>query len=168
MWGTRGQLDHAEHGCRFIPTHVGNTYRDTGKWGVYSVHPHACGEHVLLIATLRFLGGSSPRMWGTLLLRPCSHKSTRFIPTHVGNTPWPDATAICIAVHPHACGEHSICRVIHRCLNGSSPRMWGTLIALPCLRRCQRFIPTHVGNTLFFGRLPCLLSVHPHACGEHS
>ena len=31
----------------------------------------------------------------------------------------------------------------------------------------KRFIPTLVGNTPIASRLPIILSVHPHACGEH-
>jgi len=45
--------------------------------------------------------------------------------------------------------------------------MWGTLFILSCLRNHCRFIPTHVGNTCLISLIPCRISVHPHACGEH-
>ena len=71
--------------------------------------------------------------------------------------------------------------------NGSSPRMWGTLPELlphfPVVRfipthvgnthspfhnvAMHRFIPTHVGNTESFALFSVIISVHPHACGEH-
>ena len=51
---------------------------------------------------------------------------------------------------------------------GSSPRVWGILVACPGVWGDQRFIPTRVGNTyrrLYSGTD---LPVHPHACGEYS
>ena len=52
-------------------------------------------------------------------------------------------------------------------LDGSSPRMWGTLTDSCYLFGPCRFIPTHVGNT-FPGLLLAQRDVvHPHACGEH-
>jgi len=77
---------------RFIPTHVGNTYPRLLRGFPCPVHPHACGEHEAAEARLEIAAGSSPRMWGTQarsLQEICRH---RFIPTHVGNTPYPDAS----------------------------------------------------------------------------
>ena len=51
---------------------------------------------------------------------------------------------------------------------GSSPRMWGTLIASSLRPQYIRFIPTHVGNTLPSYIKSGNESVHPHACGEHN
>ena len=50
---------------------------------------------------------------------------------------------------------------------GSSPRTWGTLEVLHVHSHGVRFIPTHVGNTQSAcdGRL--VMTVHPHARGEH-
>ena len=50
---------------------------------------------------------------------------------------------------------------------GSSPRPWGTQAAGSALRYAWRFIPTPVGNTGATAYLEALLSVHPHARGEH-
>ena len=52
--------------------------------------------------------------------------------------------------------------------HGSSPRMWGTLLQIPARRSSRRFIPTHVGNTVFSHRQNPAVPVHPHACGEHA
>ena len=111
--------------------------------------------------------GSSPRMWGTLLLAFVRLRSNRFIPTHVRNT-----GVLCVrvwvdAVHPHACGEHrrSLCPGVGRC--GSSPRMWGTHPYEDKRTLIWRFIPTHVGNTFCCYKYPLHYPVHPHACGEH-
>ena len=46
--------------------------------------------------------------------------------------------------------------------------MWGTLFQIIFPARHQRFIPTHVGNTLHRMLGLDAFAVHPHACGEHS
>ena len=133
---------------RFIPTHVGNTFRCSSASATRPVHPHACGEHDELRAKFPHENGSSPRMWGT----------------HRFNY----VTLQWSAVHPHACGEHKprFVNDIHCC--GSSPRMWGTpTVRLGSCETC-RFIPTHVGNTTLPLMSTSLLSVHPHECGEHN
>jgi len=111
--------------------------------------------------------GSSPRMWGTRVLKESSPSDDRFIPTHVGNTDGMTATPPSSSVHPHACGEHTgVCEGTPGLL-GSSPRMWGTPGSATPLPGRRRFIPTHVGNTTSIGTAPSREAVHPHACGEH-
>ena len=132
-----------------------------------TVHPHACGEHSRSSRLALPSIGSSPRMWGTLSLCLSRSSQNRFIPTHVGNTCFLPLDLIALTVHPHACGEHTLatCNVLPRL--GSSPRMWGTHLST-AQRDCpQRFIPTHVGNTLCIFYCSPLDAVHPHACGEH-
>jgi len=46
--------------------------------------------------------------------------------------------------------------------------MWGTPWCLRKRFRKVRFIPTHVGNTVSKRFCVALVTVHPHACGEHS
>ena len=132
---------------RFIPTPVGNTVRPHIDSINATVHPHACGEHA-----------HRPKV---------PHLYLRFIPTPVGNTRRTTCLRCTRPVHPHACGEHIIFILSICILNGSSPRLWGTLCCMRKLYSSLRFIPTPVGNT------PCVFSpgnsapVHPHACGEH-
>ncbi len=167
MWGTPSRPAPASSCHRFIPTHVGNTMRSAMPRCGRAVHPHACGEHSASLSANMWHIGSSPRMWGTLafLLRQMS--KWRFIPTHVGNTTISPSRHCCSAVHPHACGEHRFCTFAAHICVGSSPRMWGTRSAAPALRRTGRFIPTHVGNTPPVRIARRLVTVHPHACGEH-
>ena len=126
MWGTRYRLRYFYVGLRFIPTHVGNTLLRVVFSLFYAVHPHACGEHCPYRPTLLYIGGSSPRMWGTLLLSSLLSHPPRFIPTHVGNTPLALFNDVDISVHPHACGEHQCFFTTGTVFCGSSPRMWGT------------------------------------------
>ena len=106
MWGTvRGQPRPSGQ-CRFIPTHVGN-----GPATSRSRTPSR---------------GSSPRMWGTVLRLELAVAHPRFIPTHVGNGLILGISDTRRPVHPHACGERRSSQSDHHCINGSSPRMWGT------------------------------------------
>ncbi len=148
MWGTRRCRCAAWWSVRFIPTHVGNTE------GSQSAAVGQCG--------------SSPRMWGTPMHAGAHPWRRRFIPTHVGNTPVAAPSRSTRSVHPHACGEHEspIFRFVID--DGSSPRMWGTLAHLQRRTAVRRFIPTHVGNTSSSAPRCGTLSVHPHACGEHT
>ena len=66
MWGTPQFCHFLFTGCRFIPTHVGNSFTDTSANYPVSVHPHACGELLTKGNVQATHAGSSPRMWGTL------------------------------------------------------------------------------------------------------
>ena len=70
------------------------------------------------------------------------------------------------AVHPHACGERTPQQMLLYTYTGSSPRLWGTVAYADDAQICSRFIPTPVGNGLFYFGFRMVLSVHPHACGE--
>jgi len=146
---------------------VGNTDAVGNQDLARAVHPHACGEHQLSPRQIIYKIGSSPRMWGTPLLRDISAILGRFIPTHVGNTSGISLPGEPLTVHPHACGEHApgLGRVGYA--HGSSPRMWGTPGGVCVYFPSPRFIPTHVGNTTIHWPLSVMIAVHPHACGEH-
>ena len=106
LWGTLTSCRCMPHPVRFIPTPVGNTPLFSRSPVQSSVHPHACGEHKLLLRCVDGSNGSSPRLWGTPRYPEAHPGGCRFIPTPVGNTnysPYPDMTN---PVHPHACGEH--------------------------------------------------------------
>src|SRR5690606_6003050 len=105
MWGTDLVGENKPAPPRFIPTHVGNGIRAASLGRPPSVHPHACGERRPESPVRRGDHGSSPRMWGTDLLRAERHPEGRFIPTHVGNGPYWEAGKVQYPVHPHACGE---------------------------------------------------------------
>jgi len=49
---------------RFTPTCVGNTYYATLSAGIYTVHPHVCGEYVGEGVSGLPMRGSPPRVWG--------------------------------------------------------------------------------------------------------
>ena len=152
------------------------------------VHPHVCGEHVVLRHRRNPLNGSSPRVWGTLSLPIIGGLTPRFIPTCVGNIVTANYRRANTAVHPHVCGEHIDflpSRVLSsgssprvwgtfasgvgsvRVAAGSSPRVWGTWGYKPFTPRRTRFIPTCVGNMRSADLRAVIEAVHPHVCGEH-
>ena len=51
---------------------------------------------------------------------------------------------------------------------GSSPRVWGASAHGTPDEPLTRFIPTRVGSILSLSCRPSGISVHPHACGEHT
>ncbi len=167
MWGTLLAGAEAADLERFIPTHVGNTVSQFHLIAARAVHPHACGEHKYCNDISPRYDGSSPRMWGTRNRRPGEELCIRFIPTHVGNTSLQTDSHCYPAVHPHACGEHRTEEITQRVEDGSSPRMWGTLVTDWSENAACRFIPTHVGNTTHRPAQDRAAPVHPHACGEH-
>src|SRR3989304_487570 len=126
MWGTLQAPPSQQLTQRFIPTHVGNTQTKSSARRLLTVHPHACGEHIIFVPVLNFVHGSSPRMWGTRIQYWEPEEIDRFIPTHVGNTLRLPPVSHSRSVHPHACGEHAIFKNHRRLNRGSSPRMWGT------------------------------------------
>ena len=131
------------------PRMWGTRYNVGAGHSLKAVHPHACGEHLPEASVCACACGSSPRMWGTLMIVQVPPAGRRFIPTHVGNTCQQNCQRAESAVHPHACGEHRPHRLRIALSAGSSPRMWGTLSRLRVPRSSHRFIPTHVGNTLY-------------------
>ena len=152
------------------PVHLhawGNTQSQARYTRHAMVHPHVCGEHTILAAPDISRHGSSPRVWGTRSFKRHSCKSSRFIPTCVGNTARERAFTFMDSVHPHVCGEHMRSSTVAGPANGSSPRVWGTLVPEFYRHHVVRFIPTCVGNTkpLMFRQF--MDPVHPHVCGEH-
>ena len=109
LWGTSVSSASPSINLRFIPTPVGNIDGDRSGDSHTPVHPHACGEHGINIATYSSIFGSSPRLWGTSARPHCRYSSRRFIPTPVGNIAFQHPAIFPEAVHPHACGEHWQC-----------------------------------------------------------
>ena len=85
----------------------------------------------------------------------------------MGNTSAHRSSSATWPVHPHARGEHVRFAHASGTVSGSSPRTWGTLYLNRAVTNQRRFIHTHVGNTRCASLACRLLTVHPHARGEH-
>ena len=146
----RGTLTHRPRvilQVGIIPAHAGNTWdaRWRASW---------CWDH-------------PPHMRGTHITNERPDRRVGIIPAHAGNTrawrpcrPWPRD-------HPRACGEHGEVRAIRMTVQGSSPRMRGTLLYSGHHRLRTGIIPAHAGNTVSGIRYLDFSRDHPRACGEH-
>jgi len=132
---------------RFIPAPAGNTSSGCRRLRPASVHPRACGEHVLLQQLFGQITGSSPRLRGTRFLSNFWDCPIRFIPAPAGNTPASRRYRSPGPVHPRACGEHAIGYHLVIAQYGSSPRLRGTLVQGLLYLFRLRFIPAPAGNT---------------------
>ena len=166
LWGTGVSKCQPEVVARFIPTPVGNGLGADSMIDPLTVHPHACGERSCLQSRISWIGGSSPRLWGTDHTVNENMLTMRFIPTPVGNGRVGSLCSGLDAVHPHACGERSPSAMNAMSGNGSSPRLWGTVVMSMSAAHAARFIPTPVGNGSSRGGWGLPTTVHPHACGE--
>ncbi len=166
LWGDFCHRPPAFVNSRFIPTPVGRFSSSRKVTVVASVHPHACGEILIVILHIDTINGSSPRLWGDLRFASPQSPIERFIPTPVGRFFLCTYELLRPPVHPHACGEIDIIGGDIFKLAGSSPRLWGDCLRRLLLLGKVRFIPTPVGRFPRSRISSNRITVHPHACGE--
>ena len=106
-------------------------------------------------------------MRGTHLDRRLPRRESRIIPAYAGNTSFARPHIPPTRDHPRVCGEHAGINAQVQQMQGSSPRMRGTLRALPYRRITMRIIPAYAGNTAVHQSLPLMKGDHPRVCGEH-
>ena len=154
------------HG-RIIPAHAGNTMSLTLMRLLMRDHPRACGEHRDGVLDSFSVGGSSPRMRGTLGSASPAVGRHGIIPAHAGNTLPCGLSFAGIGDHPRACGEHPGGFTADAYLEGSSPRMRGTPFGAVRSVSMTGIIPAHAGNTVPTEGRWIVVRDHPRACGEH-
>ena len=147
--GTARPLPSGSRRSRFIPACAGNGSSSEPRPSRPTVHPRVCGERRQLLLPPPVQLGSSPRVRGTVLLRPTGSRVHRFIPACAGNGGELHLPNAIMAVHPRVCGERAAARArFMRVPNfdGSSPRVRGTapVLVVPVAR--LRFIPACAGN----------------------
>ena len=147
MRGTLDEISEHVHVHRIIPAYAGNTYGGLQYAHDLRDHPRVCGEHVRVEDTWCFRTGSSPRMRGTRHCRPLRRRGTRIIPAYAGNTSTCSTPTCLTRDHPRVCGEHYDCGQFVNDVQGSSPRMRGTLALVGRMRVIRGIIPAYAGNT---------------------
>ena len=151
---------------RFIPAYAGNAGNRCSRSPAAPVHPRVCGERPAINAVKESVGGSSPRMRGTLPLERAERIVMRFIPAYAGNAPHPLGWHEDRPVHPRVCGERGRHAHPGRPQVGSSPRMRGTHATPNRDSSRRRFIPAYAGNAADRMVICDTYAVHPRVCGE--
>ena len=167
MRGTRhhARLETVETGI--IPAYAGNTRERHGTVSDRRDHPRVCGEHKRLPRTHTTRPGSSPRMRGTLQRSLDMWYFIGIIPAYAGNTQSNTMRGASVWDHPRVCGEHLTGNPYLLMVQGSSPRMRGTLGFSVTNTNDAGIIPAYAGNTWRpSSNLRCVRD-HPRVCGEH-
>ena len=133
---------------------------------LYEDHPHACGDKLYLQIVWRHLTGSSPRVWGQVILDTALASICRIIPTRVGTRTVTNVMICVVEDHPHACGDKYWVDTRNTAIVGSSPRVWGQEKDVTWGMAKSRIIPTRVGTSLKENAAPNAWRHHPHACGD--
>ena len=67
VWGQPRVRRYALSDTRFTPTRVGTTSHQSASGWTRPVHPHACGDNILVTDAEDSIHGSPPRVWGQRL-----------------------------------------------------------------------------------------------------
>ena len=151
---------------RFIPACAGNSPSHPGYRRRRPVHPRVCGEQSESCESSLPSAGSSPRVRGTGKSAHKSPRHLRFIPACAGNRAGTMNNQSRNAVHPRVCGEQLRRSPRPVRLDGSSPRVRGTVRISELRVHLLRFIPACAGNRITTPKSTLLWAVHPRVCGE--
>ena len=167
MRGTHQRQGEGRDNPGIIPAYAGNTDILPLSARGYRDHPRVCGEHMMSLRFMPCDPGSSPRMRGTLADHVTPLRYRGIIPAYAGNTYSAYQTAIAAGDHPRVCGEHFTYRDGLTTLQGSSPRMRGTLNPSTPEIDQTGIIPAYAGNTSWRTVRSRCRRDHPRVCGEH-
>ena len=148
MWGQVALIASFCVPFRIIPTRVGTRIDDLYTESEDEDHPHACGDKACENYYVGDGIGSSPRVWGQVVV-------------YISFRPK-------LQDHPHACGDKFTRVKVCFLLGGSSPRVWGQVQDEFAQQERRRIIPTRVGTSILYGYFRKVERDHPHACGDKS
>ena len=166
MWGQDINGNRPEIFIGIIPTRVGTSSLRLASLRLRWDHPHACGDKVSVALPSVSAVGSSPRVWGQVVVSNLNIKNCGIIPTRVGTRILQRCQGRRERDHPHACGDKTIRYISALFPAGSSPRVWGQVLPKQIKGGTLRIIPTRVGTSSYiYGRFRNDRD-HPHACGD--
>ena len=167
MRGTHDVI--AFHALRpgIIPAYARNTCRNDTRGCCTWDHPRVCGEHPRKTWNRIRQAGSSPRMRGTHSRRLQRRHPQGIIPAYAGNTYGVAFASAMAWDHPRVCGEHVNVPDSTTAVEGSSPRMRGTLVERRHFVFSVGIIPAYAGNTTIGTGCASIQGDHPRVCGEH-
>jgi hypothetical protein len=106
--------------------------------GLVTLEPGSGGRKIVRVTITVEAGPDAPRVPGTPHLLELHRNARRFIPARARNTCLDAKTWLGCAVHPHACGEHTLISVATLAVLGSSPRVRGTRLSRVGRGACRR------------------------------
>ena len=166
VWGQALRVHHRRIQAGIIPTRVGTSNIYISFRHKPQDHPHACGDKASKLCVKQRFRGSSPRVWGQVVLYHKGYQVSGIIPTRVG-TSFSRCTATqSMRDHPHACGDKKYPLAQRLSLQGSSPRVWGQESTMYVMLFRQGIIPTRVGTRWRTSASALCAWDHPHACGD--
>ena len=166
MWGQVLAIAPAMPDARIIPMRVGTRVKELNDKSQSWDHPHACGDKTENIIFIHPTAGSSPCVWGQVVLVISDLPFTRIIPMRVGTSRGGINMYYNQKDHPHACGDKVLFPPRLRQIQGSSPCVWGQVVLVISDLPFTRIIPMRVGTRKIKGRLLPPRWDHPHACGD--
>ena len=128
VWGQENIVLYGIRKTGIIPTRVGTRLDFFGRTTSRQDHPHACGDKTGLEYVPICLEGSSPRVWGQVVVSEFGMPSCGIIPTRVGTSSAGRKRQLLGEDHPHACGDKRKKNCLQKSKHGSSPRVWGQVI----------------------------------------
>ena len=129
VWGQVFENGKFFKNFRIIPTRVGTRSGYFNLLFAQKDHPHACGDKFQREFPDVKSAGSSPRVWGQVGSIHLDGIALRSIPTRVGTRKAVTVTITPTRDHPHACGDKVFPLERGERIIGSSPRVWGQVLA---------------------------------------
>ena len=131
-----------------------------------TVQPRVCGERLRRHSRAVLSIGSVPRVRGTALSRLSQRQRRRFSPACAGNGVRGRLEYFRRAVQPRVCGERDIGVTAAMGMNGSAPRVRGTVDLRERVHELHRFSPACAGNGGVLSFEAVFMPVQPRVCGE--
>ena len=129
-------------------------------------HPHAYGDKCLKCRREVIQLGSSPRVWGQVLIHIALSQADRIIPTRMGTSLTADGRISADRDHPHAYGDKLHHSLHSSSVPGSSPRVWGQGYQSLHRHMLYGIIPTRMGTSHLVSSVGVYNWDHPHAYGD--
>ena len=147
VWGQVKHFDTVADLKRIIPMRVGTRQQRTGHGKISADHPHACGDKSTFYPSSNYSIGSSPCVWGQVIIVRCIVKPSGIIPMRVGTSTTNYDNIVADLDHPHACGDKKFVAQALLSVTGSSPCVWGQENINLDMDDVQRIIPMRVGTS---------------------
>ena len=133
---------------RFNPAYAGSISFALGLLQFCKVQPRVCGEYPVVVLSVLFCLGSTPRMRGVYLNLYQITSQIRFNPAYAGSIAPRQRSSQHAQVQPRVCGEYILPYSFLGNATGSTPRMRGVFINNKQLHHSIRFNPAYAGSIL--------------------